>query len=103
MTGQVHTVGVIDSPITPKGYEQVTSLSSAAGLTVPSGATVALIHAEDQNVRWRDDGTDPTTTVGMLQIAGSERWYVGDLSAIKFIEVASSAKLNVSYYLAGVN
>ena len=42
------------------GYQQITSLSSATGLTVPQGATLALIVPETQNVRWRDDGTNPT-------------------------------------------
>ena len=61
---------------------------------------VALIQAEDQNVRWRDDGTDPTASVGMLLEAGKDMLYTGDLGAIKFIEEAASAKLNVSYYEA---
>ena len=87
----------------PLGYQQITSLSSATGLTVPTSATIgnpvlALISCEDQNVRWRDDGTNPTTTVGMLLTAGSELAYSGDLGAIKFIEVTASAELNISYY-----
>ena len=82
----------------PVGFEQVTSLSSAAALTVPTGAKVALINTEDQNVRWRDDGTAPTTTVGCVIEPGSYFSYTGDLSAIRFIEETASAKLNVSYY-----
>lgn len=90
---------VTDDKLVPKGYEQVTGLSSAKGLTVPSGATKALIIAQDQGVRWRDDGTDPSATVGMpLATGGSGLWYTADLSAIKFFEQAVSAKLNVSYY-----
>ena len=81
------------------GYQQITSLSSAAGLTVQKGAAGALIQCETQNVRWRDDGTDPTTTVGMLLEAGKELVYeAGNLAALKFIEVSASAKLNVTYY-----
>lgn len=83
---------------TPKGYEQVTSMSSAAGLTVPAGSEAALLEAEDQNIRWRDDGTDPTTTVGMTLYAGDTLIYTGKLSTIKFIEETATAKLNVSYY-----
>jgi hypothetical protein len=49
-------------------------------------------------VRWRDDGTDPTTTVGMNLAAGASLDYEGQLAAIKFIEVTASAKLNVAYF-----
>lgn len=80
------------------GYQQLTSLATAAGLTPPVGATVAVITAEAQAVRWRDDGTNPTGSVGMPLAAGASFTYSGNLAAIKFIEQATSAKLNVSYY-----
>lgn len=82
----------------PRGYEQVTGLSSAKGLTPPAGATKATIQAETNGVRWRDDGTSPTTSVGMSLAAGATMDYSGDLGAIRFIETTASAKLNVSYY-----
>jgi hypothetical protein len=89
------------------GYQQLGTLSSATGLTVPvrtpdgmsAKANFALIVAETQNVRWRDDGVDPTASVGMLLVAGIPFQYDGDLSKIKFIETTASAKLNVSYYV----
>jgi hypothetical protein len=88
------------------GYQQITSLSAAAGLTVPavdkSGnkqqPTFALIIAEGKDVRWRDDGTNPTASVGMPLAVGVPLQYDGDLTNIKFIETAASAKLNISYY-----
>lgn len=80
------------------GYQQITSLSAAAGLTPPQGATMALIVAETQGVRWRDDGTNPTASVGMPIAAGAYLNYDGDLNRVKFIEQTASAKLNVSYY-----
>lgn len=88
------------------GYQQITSLNAAAGLTVPtmdlSGnkqqPTIAIIISETQAVRWRDDGVAPTATVGMPLAAGVALQYDGDLSRIKFIEQAASAKLNISYY-----
>jgi len=84
----------------PLGFEQVTDLSAAAALTPPVGASFAVINPESQNVRWRDDGEDPTDSVGMLIEAGSEFTYQGSLSAIRFIETTSGATLNVSYYAA---
>lgn len=81
------------------GYSQVTSLSSATGLTVPDNATWALIQCQDQPVRWRDDGTNPTASVGMYLSPLETLTYDGTkLSAIKFIEVTASAKLNISFY-----
>ena len=80
------------------GYQQITSLSSSTALTVPTGATMALIVPETQNVRWRDDGVDPTTTAGMPVLTNTSMSYDGDLKAIRFIAVASGAVLNVSYY-----
>lgn len=89
------------------GYQQITSLSAATGLTVPARTpdglnqkpTFALIVAETQNVRWRDDGTAPTASVGMPLVAGIPLQYDGDLNKIQFIEQVASAKLNISYYI----
>jgi hypothetical protein len=80
------------------GYQQITSLSSATALTVPTGATAALIVASTQNIRWRDDGTNPTASVGMPVLVDTYFTYDGDLSRIRFIEQSSGAVLNVSYY-----
>lgn len=88
------------------GYQQITDLSSAVGLTVPAVdeagnkmmPTRAFIVAEGNNVRWRDDGTAPTASVGMILIQNNVLSYDGDLNSIKFIQVSAGAKLNVSYY-----
>ena len=86
------------------GYQQITSLSSAASLTIPDpadnvGPVLAMLQAESQNIRYRDDGTDPTASVGMILYAGADPMpYDGNLKALRFIEVTASAKLNVSYY-----
>lgn len=96
--------------VKPLGYQQITTISSATGLTVPAAPTETVTHApaarankafiiaETQDVRWRDDGTNPTSTVGMLLQKNEEFWYTGDINAIKFIEVTSGASLSVSYY-----
>jgi hypothetical protein len=90
---------VIDGTLVPAGWQRITSLPSAATLTVPASAKIALIQCETQNVRFRDDGTDPEAGVGMLMVAGNPPFlYTGDLSALRFIETAASASLNVLYY-----
>lgn len=81
------------------GYQQITSLSAATALTIPSGCTMALIQPEAQAVRWRDDGTDPTASVGYPLAVGTELQYTAaQLSKVKFIEQTASAKLNIVYY-----
>jgi len=80
------------------GYQQITSLSASTALTVPTGATMALITPESQAVRWRDDGVAPTSSVGMPVAVGESLNYDGDLSRIRFIQQAASATLNISYY-----
>lgn len=85
------------SPCT--GYQQITSLSSAVGLTVPSGTRWAKIQAETQNVRWRADGTNPTASVG-FPLNKDTPWdcFLPDLTKLKFIEQTASAKLNITYF-----
>lgn len=80
------------------GYQQITSLSASTGLTVPEGATRAVITPEAQSVRWRDDGTAPTASIGMPLPVLVSLSYDGDLKRIRFIQQAASATLNVSYY-----
>ena len=89
------------------GYQQITDLSAAVGLTVPTRdqtglsakASFALITPLTQTVRWRDDGVAPTASVGMPLAAGVTLQYDGDLSRIRFIQTTASAELNVSYYV----
>ena len=80
------------------GYQQIT-LSGATGLTVPVGANLAIIAADTAAVRWRDDGTAPTATIGMhLSNTGEPLQYSGPLAKIQFIAETGSPVLNISYY-----
>lgn len=87
-----------DQPLTPCGYEQHTSFNSAAVPLNVGDASYLLLGAEGSNVRWRDDGTDPTSTVGNLLAAGDDFWYTGDPKLIKAIGVDANSILNVSAY-----
>jgi len=82
----------------PLGYQQITLTGTAAGLTVPAGASIAYAIVEVATARWRDDGTAPTTSLGMLIPIGGTVTFGGNLSAVKFIAVSGSPTLNVSYY-----
>lgn len=80
------------------GYQQLTSLSAATGLTVPASTVEAFIVCTGQTVMWRDDGTNPTATVGMPLLVNQPFPYIANLAQIKLIETTPSAKCNVSYY-----
>ena len=59
----------------------------------------ALIQCETQDVRWTDDpDVDPTASVGMLLKVNTVLEYSGDLGKLRFIQVAATAVLNVSFY-----
>lgn len=96
----------LKSITTRLGYQQITTLTSAVGLTVPQKdlnglackPSIALITPETTGVRWRDDDVNPTASIGMPLAAGVTLQYDGDLSKIKFIEQSASSKLNVTYY-----
>jgi len=96
----------LKSITTRLGYQQLTGMTGATKLTVPSvdlnglccRPAMAVIIGEAKTARWRDDDVAPTTTVGMPLAAGITLQYDGDLSKIQFIETESGAILNVSYY-----
>ena len=86
-----------DAAITPIAYKQITNVASVCSVPVGNGR-VALIQALNQNVRWRDDDSDPTDSVGMRLHAGETIFYVGDLRKLRFIEESSGAELNLTVY-----
>lgn len=81
------------------GYQEMNSLAAATALpSVPSGTVEAFIVCETQNVRWRDDGTNPTASVGMLLIPSQPFPYIGSIPALKLIQTTASAACHVTYY-----
>lgn len=90
--------------LSPRGYCQLTSLSASTLLSacsggIPDGATIANVIVESQAVRYRDDGTAPSATVGMPLAVGTDKVFVlNNLGTLRFIEQTSGAKLNVSFY-----
>ncbi len=82
----------------PLGYQQIVGAVAATALTVPENAVFALIQVESKDCRWRDDGTVPTAAVGQLLFAGNDMVYSANLRAIRFIQTAATATINVHYY-----
>jgi len=68
--------------------------------SIPTGAYLAYIQAEDGNIRYQDDGGTPVgaTPTGMLLSIGGERWYQGDLESLVVDAEAGTVHLNVLFY-----
>ena len=87
----------------PVGFEQLTAIGATAkGLaSIPVDANKAIMTVEDATLRYRDDGIDPTSTVGLkLFIAGTIILNSRDsLDNFKAIRTGSTnSELNISYY-----
>ncbi len=92
--------GVVTSVYAVAGYEQLTISTAVISLTVPRLAKMAVITVEDQPIRYRDDGTAVTTTVGTLIKADGGVVVCGKaMGTIGFIrDGATDATINVNYY-----
>lgn len=104
-TGTVSTLdglsalGISPYALTSAGTAQFgLSVTTNTTLTVPGGTKIAQISVETASVRWTDDGTSASTTVGHLAPAGTAFQYAGPLASMKFTAVSGSPTINVSYY-----
>lgn len=96
---------VVGFNIKPAGLQQIATatLATAQTLTAPTvdRTNIAMIQADGGQLRYTDDGTTPTASVGMLINDGETLPYQGDLTKIQLIRVAAPAAANISYYRAG--
>lgn len=80
-------------------YSLDVTTAAVVTLSVPGGATHALITVEDSDVRFTEDGSNPTSGAagsGLVLPAG----FIGEMAlpnALKFIAITSTAELNVTY------
>ena len=74
---------------------------------MPKFAHGAIITVEDDQVRYREDGTAPTSTEGILLNSGDvlnyDSWTTGVnwrnlLRKVQFIRVTNDAKLKIHWY-----
>lgn len=88
------------APVT--GRQTITSLSAAAALTVPSGATIAIISVAVSSVpiNWTaEPGSPPTTSAGQRMFPGQPVVFNIALSNLRFIQVYSgTAQIDVEYF-----
>jgi hypothetical protein len=113
-TARSSQIGAIDVPsvfaatavASVINFQQITVTGAAAtlasylsGAVIPTGATHALVRADSANtaaVRWRDDGTNPTSSVGFeLAAADWTEWI--NLANIRLIVVSGSQVLGMSF------
>lgn len=88
------------------GTKQALSVTNSAVVTlaVPKNANgyakMALIQAVDENVTWWDDGSAPTSSEGMVLVAGAApEPFIGNLFTVQFIGASdTNSTLNVTYY-----
>lgn len=90
-------------PALPLGYQQFAAgtMDAAVALTVPTGATYAVIQCETQAIRMRDDGVNPTVATGVLLAVNTIYELPGRLPAYKFISAVVGAVMNILYYGSG--
>ena len=85
---------------TALGFQQVTATAAVFAMpAIPAGTRRAVVQAEAQALRWRDDGNNPTAAIGMTIAAGGELRYDGaSMGALKLIAATAGAIANISYY-----
>jgi len=88
-------------------YEQVVAsnvVKTLADLTVPANATMAVLQADTNDVRYTmDDTTDPTQTSGMVLLTSlpAELFLIEDINRIRFVRGAgTNGNLNIHYFAA---
>jgi len=98
---QAGTCPGLDTILHPlAGFEQITVSTTAVALTVPRGSELAVVVVEDADLRYRDDSTDPTASVGtLLKQDASLVVCTKALDRIKFIrDGGTDSLINVNYY-----
>lgn len=93
----------IGGQYTSLGYCQLTSLASATLIStcsggIPTGARFAEVCSETVALRYRDDLTSPTASVGMPITASTCFQYAGPLAAFSVIQQAASGIIDVTFY-----
>lgn len=81
-----------------------TVISSATLLTIPTGATTAVVQAQGTNngtgvcLFWRDDGTDPSATAGQALSANASITIRASTTFKAFAATGATCTMSVAYY-----
>ena len=89
-----------------RAFEKITATGTAVALTQSTynpatrgNATKAMITIETVSIRWRVDGTAPTSTTGHLATTTDVIYLntLQDIEKFRFIGISGTATLQVSY------
>ena len=80
------------------GYQQITVTTTQSLVLADKTAFISII-PEAQAVRWRDDGIDPTATVGQPLAVGQElRYDSRSMAKLRIIAQVAGGIINVTSY-----
>lgn len=102
--GLIASEAVVSGVRRALGYSQIlnASLAASVGISIPAAVAsqvgFAIIQCQGGTVRWRDDGTAPTATIGMSIASGAELDYAGDFANLRFISSSGTPILDISLY-----
>lgn len=88
-------------PVLTTAFEALSVSGTAVGFTAATSERAISAHAsvEGGEIRYRIDGTAPTTTVGTILNDGDEIvvWGKADIDAIQFIATAGAVTVNTHF------
>jgi hypothetical protein len=99
----VATARILTRALVVKGFESITATTGVKTLSPASGTVQAVCQVQDEPIRFRLDGADPTSATGQEAFAGDVITIDGpdDIAAFEFIRHADSSpngKLVCHYY-----
>lgn len=79
-------------------FKSLTVSNTAIGITPPTGMSYAYITVDDDSIRYRIDGGDPTTVLGHLALSGDviELQNADEIRNFRAIRVSNDAILQVT-------
>ena len=91
-----------NAQLTPLGVYQYSlsgtavTVATMAGGSIPAGAVYAIVTPETNAVRWRDDGTAPTASVGFpLAVAQNVTLSELQMGSVQFIAQTGTATVDI--------
>lgn len=94
--------GVVE--FAPTTFEQITVTASATALAtllssgIPTGARHAIFHPEASDIRWRADGTSPTSSVGLIMLADQPVVFENQLTLLAAMELIADGNTTVNVH-----
>jgi hypothetical protein len=86
----------------PLGHCQLTSMASSTLVStctggIPATTNYIVIQVQTAAIMWRDDGVEPTASVGNLAPAGSWVPFQGDATNLRVIAVTGSPVVDFDF------